>query len=120
MVFLDISRTFDRIWHEGLIYKLKCIGIENSLLSLLGDYLCNRKQSMVLAGNKSSVMSTNAGVYQSSILGPLLCLLFINAIENNISSDLSLFADDATLAKSCIDSTEAMSVLNCDLDLIST
>ena len=87
-----------------------CNILENALLSLLSDYLCNRKQSVVLAGQKSSVMSPNVGVPQGSILCPLLFLLFVNTIENNISSDMSLFADNASVVKSYVDSTEATSV----------
>jgi len=44
MVFLDISRAFNGVWHEGLKYKLKCLGIEDPLFSWLCSYLSNRSQ----------------------------------------------------------------------------
>jgi len=119
MVFLDISKAFDRVWHDGLVYKLQCVGIEGALLLLLRDYLCNRRQSVVLAGHKSGECPTNAGVPQGSILGPLLFLIFINDIEKDVSSDMSLFADDTSLARAYSDPREAEGFLNNDLHIIS-
>ena len=47
-VFLDISKAFDKVWHEGLIFKLKQNGISGKLFKFLENYLCNRKQRVVL------------------------------------------------------------------------
>ena len=47
-VFLDISKAFDKVWHEGIIHKLKRNGISGNLLSLLTDFLRNRKQRVIL------------------------------------------------------------------------
>ena len=44
VVFLDISKAFDKVWHDGLLYKLKCYGVEGSLFNILQNYLQNRKQ----------------------------------------------------------------------------
>ena len=49
-VFLGISKTFDKVWHDGIIFKLKCYGAECELLSLLKNYLENREQRVVLNG----------------------------------------------------------------------
>ena len=43
-VFLDISKAFDKVWHEGLIFKLKTYGVEGKLIMLLENYLKNRNQ----------------------------------------------------------------------------
>ena len=96
-IFLDISKAFDKVWHEGLLYKLKCNGISDSLFTLLGDYLTNRYQRVVLNGHVSDWMMLNAGVPQGSVLGPLLFLVYINDLTDNISSDMRLFADDSSL-----------------------
>mgnify|MGYP001455559640 CR=1 FL=1 len=69
-IFLDISKAFDKVWHEGLLYKLKCNGISDSLLKLFGDYLSNRHQRVVLNGQVSDWMMLNNGVPQGSVLGP--------------------------------------------------
>ena len=61
-VFLDISKAFDKVWHEGIIHKLKRNGISGNLLSLLTDFLRNRKQRVILNGQSSSWANINAGV----------------------------------------------------------
>ena len=71
-IFLDISKAFDRVWHEGLIYKLKCIGIKDNALKIIESFLNNRFQRVVLNGQSSDWESISAGVPQGSILGPLL------------------------------------------------
>ena len=52
-VYLDISKAFDRVWHEGLIYKLHRCGISGRLLSLMQSFLAKRKQRTVLNGKTS-------------------------------------------------------------------
>ena len=79
-VFCDISKAFDRVWHRGLLYKLRRIGISGSLLSWFANYLKDRKQRVVLPGASSNWSIINAGVPQGSILGPLLFLIYINDI----------------------------------------
>ena len=97
MVFLDISRAFDRVWHKGLLYKLQCFGVGGVLLKWLSDYMSDHSQKVVLNGQESSTMFTNAGVPQGSILAPLLFLIFMNDIDDSIVSDMFIFADDTTL-----------------------
>ena len=65
-VFLDISKAFDKVWHEGVIFKLKQNGISGDLLNILTDFLSNRKQRVVLNGQVSTWTSVNAGVPQGS------------------------------------------------------
>ena len=74
-VYLDISKAFDRVWHDGLIYKLKRSGVSGSLLSLIESFLKDRKQRIVLNGQNSSWGDISAGVPQGSILGPLFSLV---------------------------------------------
>ena len=64
--------NFDKVWHEGLIFKLKQNGISGKLLPLIKDFLSDRKQRVVLNGQCSSWMGVQAGVPQGSIIGPLL------------------------------------------------
>ena len=71
-VFLDISKAFDKVWHDGLLYKLKCLDVEGSFYNILKNDLQNRKQKVVLNGQSSSWLDINAGVPQGSVLGPML------------------------------------------------
>ena len=96
-VFLDISKAFDKVWHEGLIFKLKCNGISGNLLNFFENYLSNRFQCVVLNGKDSDWKMLLSGVAQGSVLGPLLFLMYINDLIDNISSKMWLFADDSSL-----------------------
>ena len=96
-IFCDISKASDRVWHKGLLFKFNSIGISGSLLQWFTDYLDNRKQRVIIPGVCSDWSLVKAGVPQGSILGPLLFLLYINDIVENINSSIRLFADDTSL-----------------------
>ena len=96
-VFLDISKAFDKVWHEGLIFKLKANGVEGKLLNLIKNFLSERYQRVVLNGQHSEWEKINARVPQGSILGPLLFLIYINDLSKNLESDVKLFADDTSI-----------------------
>ena len=115
IVFCDISKAFDRVWHEGLIYKLRNMGIQGALLLWFKDYLSNRYQRVVLEGEKSSWSLIKAGVPQGSVLGPLLFLVYINDISNNVNSNIRLFADDTTIFVEVDNPETAAETLNNDL-----
>ena len=118
-VFLDISKAFDRVWHEGLLYKLKSYGIKGPLLILIKSFLTNRFQRVVLNGQTSNWKEILAGVPQGSILGPLLFLIFINDIPKGIQSNIKIFADDTSIFSVMKDKISASVTLNEDLNLIS-
>ena len=100
-VFLDISKAFDKVWNDGLIFKLKQNGISRSLIKSFGNYLHKRKQRVVLL-----------------VLGPLLFLIYINNLERNIRSNIKFFADDAILFSIVEDPVISANILNHDLDTI--
>ena len=107
------------ILHEGLLFKLEHIGISGNLLSLLKSFLSNRFQRVVLNGQCSSWSSVLAGVPQGSILGPLLFLIYINDLPENLQSTVKLFADDTSLFSIVYDSDTSASQLKSDLKKIS-
>ena len=96
-IFCDVSKFFDRVWHKGLLYKLKYKGINETLLQWFASYLSNRKQRVVIPDACSEWVAITAGVPQASILAPLLFLIYINDIVEDIHSHIRLFADDTSL-----------------------
>ena len=98
VVFCDISKAFDRVWHVGLLAKLSRVGITGTLLRWFENYLSNRQQRVVINGQESPWGTIKAGVPQGSVLGPLLFLIYINDLTNQVqSSEVRLFADDTIL-----------------------
>ena len=94
IVFCDQSKAFDRVWHQGLLYKLECIGITGDLLSWFQSYLHRRQQRVIIHGVNSQWGIIPAGVPQGATLGPMLFLIYINDITEKIKSNIKLFADD--------------------------
>ena len=117
-VFLDISKTFDKVWYEGLLLKLSLNGISGNLFKLLRDFPYCRKQRVYLNGQNSSWENVNAGVPQGSILGPLLSLIYINDLSNGVSLNCKLFADTSLFSVYNDIQSSATSFRN-DLTLIS-
>ena len=76
---------------------MKQNGISGDLLQIVSDFLSNRKQRVVLNGQNPSWTNVHVGVPQGSILGPLLFLIYINDLADNLSSNVKLFADDTSL-----------------------
>ena len=100
-VLLDIKRAFDTIDHKILIRKLRHAGVGNRCLSLIKNYLCNRKQCVLYSGIKANVRSLSTGVPQGSTLGPLLFLIYINHLPCILeNTKCMMFADDTVLYQS--------------------
>ena len=119
IVFLDISKAFDKVWHKGLLYKLQQLGIQGCLLKWFENYLSNRVQRVVINGHVSDWQSIFAGVPQGSVLGPLLFLVYINDITSVVNyCNIRLFADDTCLFVSTNNHTEAAMFINQDLNHI--
>ena len=96
--FIDLKKVFDTINHMILIKKLPHFGINDKIISWIKNYLKNRKQKCTVNGRTSCEREITCGVPQGSILGPLLFLLFINDIDQNlIHSKVQLYADDTVL-----------------------
>ena len=104
---------------EWLIYKLERAGIVGNLLNWFRSYLHNRRQCVVLNGTKSDIKYINAGVPQGSILGPLLFILYINDIVDEVSTNIRLYADDSCIFTVGHDSQTMANELNSNLERIS-
>ena len=83
-IFLDISKAFGKVWHDGLIFKLRQSSICGEMINILENLVSDRKQNVVLNGNCSSLIDTCAGVPRRSIIRPLLFLICINDLSSHI------------------------------------
>ena len=95
-VALDIFKAFDRVWHAGLLHKLKSYGISGQIFGLISSFLKNRRIRVVLDGKSSQEYPVNAGVPQGSILGPTLSLLYVNDLPDDVICNIAIYADDTT------------------------
>ena len=93
-VFLDLSKVFDRVWHDSLIYKLKCLGICWKYYRLIHSFLIDRPQRILLIDQSSNWWHIKAGVHQGLILGLLLFLVYINDLSEDLTTNAKLFADE--------------------------
>ena len=98
-VFLCLSKVFNRVWHMGPLFKLKCNGINGNLFTLIESYLADRKQRVLLNGKCSEWAPICAGASQGSVLGPLFFLVCVNGLIANLKFEVKMFADDTSLFK---------------------
>ena len=92
-----MSKAFDRVWHVGLLFKLKHRGLSGKYYGLINSFLRNRHQRVVLNVQSSKWSPIKAGVPQGPILGPLFLLVYINNLPNGLLSNPKLFADDTSI-----------------------
>ena len=114
-IFLDISKAFDKVWHDGLIFKPCQSGICGEIINISEDFLSDRKQWVVLNIQCLSWADIHDGVPQGSILRPLLFLIYINDLSNDIKSKCKLLADDTSLFSVIHDTDTSPNDLNHDL-----
>ena len=98
VIYLDISKAFDKVNHERLTHKLRMAGFGGKLLQWFHSYLTNRNQHVTVLGATSNTLPVTSGVPQGSILGPLLFVLYVNDLPDAVtSSQVAMFADDTKL-----------------------
>ena len=119
IVFCDVLKAFDRVWHKGLQFKLRQNGIDGKLLECLNSYLSQRKQNVCFKSCYSGLKSIFAGVPQGSVLGPLLFLVYIDYIAKQLPSLTRLFADDSSLFYAAANIADIAGIINHDLQLLS-
>jgi len=115
---LKFRKAFDTVPYQRLLCNLRKCGIDGQTLEWISLWLTNRKQRVIVDGAESKWVRFKSGMPQSTVLGPLLFLIFINDIGIGISSTLRLFADDCLLYR-VIDSTRDAELLQHDLHLIT-
>ena len=116
-IYLDFEKAFDTVPHRRLLEKPKAYGITGEILHWISDYLRERTQVVLVNGTESEMGAVSSGVPQGSVLGPLLFVLYINDMLDNITSDGLLFADDTKVYRQICSKEDALK-LQLDIDLM--
>jgi hypothetical protein len=95
-VLLDISQTFDRVWHRGLLHKLRPV-LSDHFYPLQKSYLTNRHFRVKHEDPYSELKLIKAGVPQGGVLGQVLHLLYINGVPTALNSTMATSADDTAV-----------------------
>ena len=94
---IDFSAAFDRVNHQGILYKICSVGIGGSVLTILTQFLSNRPQHVMVDGCRSKLVNVVSGMLQGSVSGPLLFLLYTSELFSILENKLIGYADDSTL-----------------------
>ena len=114
VIYLDFRKAFDKVPHRRLIHKLTAHGIGGKVLYWIRDWLSGREQRVVLLGSTSTWSPIKSMVPQGSVLGPVLFLIYINDIDDVVSSKILKFADDTKLYRAVINQDD-IEILRSDL-----
>ena len=117
--FFDITKCFDAIDHDILLFKLKKYGIKENELQWFSSYLSDRSQATSVHNTLSDFLPVQAGVPQGSILGPVLFLLFINDLPQHVHS-CNLYADDTIIERSGDNLNDILRNTQSDIDNLTS
>ena len=119
MILIDLQKAFDTVNHSILLHKLSAMGVHDSSLQWFDSYLVNRTQVVDVGGTISEPNPISCEVPQGSILGPLLFLCYVNDMEQSVSCELLLYADDSALIISHKNVVQIETRLGQELSLLS-
>ena len=110
ILYFDFAKAFDKVPHQRLLQKLKCLRLNENVVTWIANWLKNRKQHVVINGVESSWQDVISSIIQGSVLGPCLFIIFIDDIDmcaKDVECIISKFADDTKLGKSICNNNDA-------------
>ena len=115
LIFLDFSKAFDKVPRVRLLNKMAAHGIDGKVHRWISNWLGGRIQRVVLNGSHSTWRSVLSGVPQGSVLGPILFVIFINDIDDVVSSvsTIKKFADDTKLGQALLTQDDSLNLQEC-------
>jgi len=119
IIYLDFAKAFDKVPHQRLLIKLRNIGIRGCLLKWIDAWLSNRRQRVGIRGRFSEWSNVVSGVPQGSVLGPILFLIFIDDIDDDLISYILKFADDTKVYNTVMNDADHQ-ILQGDLTTMET
>ncbi|RUM41879.1 MAG: hypothetical protein DSY80_08180 [Desulfocapsa sp.] len=119
VIYLDFMKAFDTVPHRRLLSKLSSYGIHGEVLSWIKAFLCDRRQRVAVRGSFSDWLDVLSGIPQGSVLWPLLFVLYINDLPDNMMSEVFMFADDTKVFREIKDDTDR-ATLQADLEELQT
>lgn len=109
-IFIDFEKAFDKVPHKRLLSKLSHLNLNGNVFVWLSNFLTNRQQFVYANNSSSSLSPVISGVPQGTVLGPLLFLIYINDLPDDISSSIRLFADDCVIYRPIVDPTDNLAL----------
>ena len=111
-IYLDFSKAFDTVPHRRLLGKLEAYGICGSTYNWIKDFLQGRSQQVIVNRSTSSIAPVISGIPQGTVLGPVLFVIYINDLLDNITSDGVMFADDTKIFRQITSRKDAVDLQN--------
>ena len=119
VAYLDFSKAFDSVPHQRLLRKVKAYGVDGKILRWIESFLIGRKQRVVINNKESSWADVKSGIPQGSVLGPILFVIFINDLPDNLNGQAEMFADDTKVFQRILNPGDC-DILQSDLDSLSS
>jgi hypothetical protein len=109
-ILLDFSKAFDMVPHDLVLKKMKPLGLDPLVTRWVEDFLKDRTQRVRVGNTLSEPVKVVSGVPQGSVLGPLLFLIFINDISDEVKAEIRLFADDCIIYKAVKENSDGVAI----------
>ena len=117
VAYMDFRKAFDSMSHCRLLKKLQAYGIKGKLLTWIGDFLTVRKQRVLVNGKESSWCNVSSSIPQGSVLDPVLFVVFINDLTDDIDSNVKICAEDTKLYRQ-VDKLSDHTAMQADLEAL--